>query len=74
LTKRLPRYPLVLAVLIGLAVAVEHQGQGLGRALIFDAAIRTESPAHWGFRHHRRRQRRSRRGVLPVQWVCADTG
>jgi GNAT superfamily N-acetyltransferase len=43
LTKRLPRYPLVPAVLIGrLAVAVEHQGQGLGRALIFDAAIRTD--------------------------------
>jgi predicted N-acetyltransferase YhbS len=33
----------VPAVLIGrLAVAVEHQGQGLGRALIFDAAIRTD--------------------------------
>ncbi len=43
LTKRLPRYPLVPAVLMGrLAVAVEYQGQGLGRALIFDAAIRTD--------------------------------
>jgi GNAT superfamily N-acetyltransferase len=43
LTKRLPRYPLVPAVLMGrLAVAVEHQGQGLGSALIFDAAIRTD--------------------------------
>lgn len=43
LTKRLPRYPLVPAVLIGrLAVAAEYQGQGLGRALIFDAAIRTD--------------------------------
>jgi ribosomal protein S18 acetylase RimI-like enzyme len=43
LAKRLPRYPLVPAVLIGrLAVAVEHQGQGLGRALIYDAAIRTD--------------------------------
>lgn len=43
LTKRLPRYPLLPAVLIGrLAVAVEYQGQGLGRALIFDAAIRTD--------------------------------
>lgn len=43
LTKRLPRYPLVPAVLVGrLAVAVEYQGRGLGRALIFDAAIRTD--------------------------------
>jgi len=43
LTKRLPRYPLVPAVLMGrLAVASEHQGKGLGRALIFDAAIRTD--------------------------------
>jgi GNAT superfamily N-acetyltransferase len=43
LTKRLPRYPLVPAVLIGrLAVALDHQGKGLGRALIFDAAIRTD--------------------------------
>jgi GNAT superfamily N-acetyltransferase len=43
LTKRLPRYPLVPAVLMGrLAVAVEHQGQGLGKALIVDAAIRTD--------------------------------
>jgi GNAT superfamily N-acetyltransferase len=43
LTKRLPRYPLVPAVLIGrLAVAKDFQGQGLGRALIFDAAIRTD--------------------------------
>jgi GNAT superfamily N-acetyltransferase len=42
-TKRLPRYPLVPAVLVGrLAVAVEYQGRGLGRALIFDAAIRTD--------------------------------
>jgi GNAT superfamily N-acetyltransferase len=43
LTKRLPRYPLVPAVLMGrLAVAVEYQGRGLGRAPIFDAAIRTD--------------------------------
>jgi predicted N-acetyltransferase YhbS len=33
----------VPAVLIGrLAVAVDYQGQGLGGALIFDAAIRTD--------------------------------
>ena len=43
LTKRLARYPLVPAVLVGrLAVAMEYQGRGLGRALIFDAAIRTD--------------------------------
>ena len=43
LTKRLPRYPLMPAVLMGrLAVAAEYQGRGLGRALIFDAAIRTD--------------------------------
>jgi GNAT superfamily N-acetyltransferase len=43
LTKRLPRYPLVPAVLMGrLTVAVEYQGQELGSALIFDAAIRTD--------------------------------
>jgi ribosomal protein S18 acetylase RimI-like enzyme len=43
LTNRLPRYPLVPAVLMGrLAASVEYQRQGLGRALIFDAAIRTD--------------------------------
>ena len=43
LTKRLPRYPLVPAVLMGrLAVSVEYQRQGLGRALIFDAATSTD--------------------------------
>ena len=43
LTRRLPRYPLVPSVLVGrLAVALDYQGQGLGRALIFDAAIRTD--------------------------------
>ena len=41
--KRLPRYPVVPAVLIGrLAVAIEHQGSGLGSALIADAVVRTE--------------------------------
>ncbi len=43
LSKRLPRYPLVPAVLIGrLAVAREWHRRGLGRALIIDAAIRTD--------------------------------
>lgn len=42
LTKRLPHYSLVPAVRIGrLAVAVDYQRQGSGRASIFDAAIRT---------------------------------
>jgi len=41
-TKKLPRYPVVPAMLIGrLAVATRHQQQGLGRALTADAAIRT---------------------------------
>jgi GNAT superfamily N-acetyltransferase len=39
--KRLPRYPLLPAGLIGrLAVATGHKGQGLGGALITDAALR----------------------------------
>jgi GNAT superfamily N-acetyltransferase len=43
MTKRLPPYPLVPAVLMGrLAVAAPYQGQGLGKALIVDAAIRTD--------------------------------
>lgn len=43
-TRRLPRYPVVPAVLIGkLAVASKYQGQGLGRALAADAAIRTNN-------------------------------
>jgi ribosomal protein S18 acetylase RimI-like enzyme len=42
-SKRLPPYPLVPAVLMGrLAVATEYQRQRLGRALIIDAAIRTD--------------------------------
>jgi GNAT superfamily N-acetyltransferase len=43
MTKRLPRYPVVPAMLMGrLAVATKHQGKGLGRALIADALIRTD--------------------------------
>lgn len=43
-TKKLPLYPVVPAMLIGrLAVAKKRQGQGIGRALIADAVIRTES-------------------------------
>lgn len=39
--KRLPRYPLLPAVLIGrLAVDRRHAHQGLGSALLFDAATR----------------------------------
>ena len=42
--KRLPRYPVIPAMLIGrLAVALSCRGQGLGRALIADAAIRTDA-------------------------------
>ncbi len=43
IAKRLPRYPIVPAMLIGrLAVASRFQGQGLGRALVADAVIRTD--------------------------------
>ena len=39
--KRLPRYPLLPAGLIGrLAVATAHRGQGLGGTLVMDAALR----------------------------------
>lgn len=39
--KRLPRYPVVPAVLLGrLAVALEHQGRQLGGALVADAILR----------------------------------
>ncbi len=41
-TKKLPRYPVVPAMLMGrLAVATKRQKQGLGRALVADAVIRT---------------------------------
>jgi GNAT superfamily N-acetyltransferase len=44
LTKRLPRYPVVPAMLLGrLAIATKHQGKGLGRALVADALMRTDS-------------------------------
>lgn len=40
--KKLPRYPVVPAVLLGrLAVAGHHQGQGLGGVLLADALKRT---------------------------------
>lgn len=39
--KRLPRYPVVPAVLLGrLAVALAHQGRQLGAALVADAILR----------------------------------
>jgi GNAT superfamily N-acetyltransferase len=41
--KKLPPYPVIPAMLIGrLAVAEKHRGQGIGRALIVDAVIRTD--------------------------------
>jgi len=41
-TKKLPRYPVVPAILMGrLAVATKYQRRGLGRALLADAIIRT---------------------------------
>jgi GNAT superfamily N-acetyltransferase len=44
LTKRLPRYPVVPAMLLGrLAIATKYQGKGLGRALVADALMRTDS-------------------------------
>ncbi len=42
LTKRLPRYPVIPAALIGrLAVDDEYRGRALGAALLFDAIERT---------------------------------
>ncbi len=42
--RRLPRYPLVPAILLGrLAVAQAHQGRRLGGALVADALIRASS-------------------------------
>ncbi len=42
IAKRLPRYPVVPAMLMG-RLASKYQRQGLGRALVADAAIRTSS-------------------------------
>jgi GNAT superfamily N-acetyltransferase len=43
LRRRLPYYPTAPAIVTGrLAVALERQGQGLGRAVIADAVIRTD--------------------------------
>ncbi len=43
LTKRLPRYPVIPAMLMGrLAIASKHQDKGLGRALVADALLRTD--------------------------------
>jgi GNAT superfamily N-acetyltransferase len=44
LTRQLPRYPVIPATLVGrLAVARSYQGNGLGRALVADALLRTDS-------------------------------
>jgi ribosomal protein S18 acetylase RimI-like enzyme len=41
LAKKLPRYPLVPAALIGrLAISTRHQGQKIGGALVIDAVLR----------------------------------
>ena len=41
LSQKLPRYPEIPAGLIGrLAVSTDHQGQGLGKILLFDALTR----------------------------------
>jgi ribosomal protein S18 acetylase RimI-like enzyme len=41
LAKKLPRYPLVPAALIGrLAISARHQGQKIGGALVIDAVLR----------------------------------
>lgn len=43
IAKKLPRYPVAPAMLIGrLAVATKHQRKGVGRALIADAVFRTD--------------------------------
>ena len=48
IVKKLPRYPVVPAVLLGrLAVAHDHQGRGLGGVLLADALKRT-SRAEFG--------------------------
>lgn len=42
ISKKLPRYPVVPAALLGrLAVSVNYQGKGLGGALLADALLRT---------------------------------
>jgi ribosomal protein S18 acetylase RimI-like enzyme len=68
LARRLPRYPLVPAARLGrLAVDQAYRGQGLGAALLWDAAARTarselavfalvvdakDAPAEAFYRHH----------------------
>ncbi len=45
ISKGLARHPIPLMVLARLAVAVEHQGKGLGAALLKDAIVRTLAAA-----------------------------
>jgi GNAT superfamily N-acetyltransferase len=51
--KRLPRYPVVPAALIGrLAIDRQYRGKGLGAALLFDAierALRSDAAVYAGF-------------------------
>ncbi len=43
--KGLARYPVPVMILARLAVSLEHQGKGLGRALLKDALLRTAQAA-----------------------------
>ena len=46
IAKRLPRYPTMPAVRIGsLAVNIHHQGRGLGKAMLADAALKAMNAA-----------------------------
>ena len=44
-TKGLARYPVPVMILARLAVSLDHQGKGLGRALLKDALLRTAQAA-----------------------------
>lgn len=46
LTKGLPKHPVPVMILARLAVDVQHQGTGLGQALLKDALLRTAQAAN----------------------------